>query len=339
MLLQRNEKPTDPTHHTTMTKTLASALMLLVLAALPAAAQDDDATNLRPDWTVGQTATYEFWGKTEKQETAQVFGQERSETTTYVSEGLVKWTVDAVNDDGSATCSMKLERIKFSVLVGEQEPVVLDSENLTGERPAFDGLLTGLVAATIKVNVLPDGSIESVEGLDAMQQAAGPEAIEAELLPEALDFKESASDLATLIAAPAQATPGQTWNTVNTWNHEDVFPDATTLAQWNTTHTFDSLGEIAGVPIATIKTDSDIDIQVDLSQLPEGAPDIDIQITDASGQGEVLFDLSRQEAVARNESMSYTAAVTIAPPRPELPPITIQVVEKNQAQLLRVSED
>ena len=159
------------------------------------------------------------------------------------------------------------------------------------------------------------------------------------MVPEELDFKEAASDLASLISAPAQATPGQTWQSKNTWNHEDVFPNAETLAQWDTTYTLDSIGNIAGVPIATIKTESDIDIQVDLSKLPEQAPDIDVQISEASGKGEILFDLSRHEAVARNDSMSYTASITVTPPKPELPPIVVKVVEKNQSQLLRISEE
>jgi hypothetical protein len=323
-----------------MTKTITPLLLILaLLVALPGVAQDTKPTSLRPQWKVGQSATYEFWGKTQKDETAQILGQEQSETTTFVSEGNVTWRVDSLNDDGTATCTMQLTKLVFTIKAGKNDPITMDSDNPAGDRPAFDNLMSAMTQTPLTVTVAADGTITKVQGIDKMEAAAGAEAQEADIIPEELDFKETASDLATLISAPAEATPGQTWNATNTWNHEDVFPQAETKAKWDTTFTFDSVGVIAGVPIATIKTKSDVDIQVDLSELPEGGPDIDIQISDTSAGGEVLFDLSRNETVARNETMKYTALITVASPRPELPAITVKIVETNQSQLLRVSEE
>lgn len=323
-----------------MTKFSAPLLLILALfVAMPALAQEAAPTNLRPQWAVGQSAKYDFWGKTEKAETAQILGQEQSETTTFISEGQLTWVVNAIDGDGIATCTMQLSTIKFTIKAGENEPITFDSDNPTGERPAFDKLMAAMTQTPLTVTVNADGTIGKVEGIDELTTAAGDEANEADMVPDEIDFKETASELASLISAPAQATPGQTWNATNTWNHEDVFPNAETKAKWDTTFTFDSVGLIAGVPIATIKTKSDVDIQVDLSELPEGAPDIDIQISDTTASGEILFDLSRHETVARNDSMSYTAAITVAPPRPDLPAITVKIVETNQSQLLRVSEE
>lgn len=323
-----------------MKKTFAPLVLILaLLVALPAAAQEVEPANLRPKWTVGQGATYAFWSKKKKDETAQILGQEQSETTTFISEGKVAWRVDTVNEDGSATCTLQFKKIDFTITVGENEPIKMSSDNASGDRPAFDNLMSALTSVPLKVTVNADGTIGKVQGIDELTTAAGDEAVQADIIPDELSFQETASDLATLISAPAQATPGQTWNATNTWNHEDIFPSAETKAKWDTTFTFDSVGEIAGVPIATIKTKSDVAIEVDLSELPEGAPDIDIQISDTSASGEVLFDLSRNETVARNEAMSYTASITVAPPRPDLPAITVKIVETNQSQLLRVSED
>lgn len=322
-----------------MTKLSAPLLLILALfVAMPAVSQDAVPTNLRPSWSVGQSATYEFWGKTEKAETAQILGQEQSETTTFVSEGKVSWVVNAIDDDGVATCTMQLTTIKFTIKAGENEPVSFDSDNPTGERPAFDKLMAAMTQTPLTVTVAADGTIGKIEGIDELTNAAGDEAVEADMVPDEIDFKETASELATLISAPAEASTGQTWNATNTWNHEDVFPNAETKAKWDTTFTFDSVGLIAGVPIATIKTESEVDILVDLSELPDGAPDIDIQISDTSASGEILFDLSRHETVARNDMMSYTASITVSPPRPELPAITVKIVETNQSQLLRVEE-
>ena len=323
-----------------MKNTLTPLLLILALfVAMPTLAQEAAPTNLRPQWVVGQSATYDFWSNTQKDETAQIFGQEQSETTTFVSEGKVTWRVDAVNDDGSTICTMQLKVIKLTIKAGQNEPVAFDSENPAGDNPIFDNLISAMTQTPLTVTVNADGTIDKVEGIEALAAAAGDEAADADIIPEELDFKDTASDLATLIAAPASATPGQTWNTTNIWNHEDVFPEATTKAKWDTTFTFESIGNIADVPIATIKTKSDVDLQVDLSELPEGAPDIDVEISDTSASGEVLFDLSRHEVVARHGVMTYTAAITIAPPRPDLPPITVKIVETNQSQLLRVSEE
>lgn len=323
--------------------TKLSTLLLLILTLFVVApavvAQDAVPTNLRPQWTAGQAATYDFWSKTQKDETAQILGQEKSETTTFISEGKVSWVVNEVNDDGTATCTMQLTLIKFTIKSGENEPITFNSDNPTGDRPVFDSLMAAMTQTPLTVTVNADGTIQKVAGVDELATAAGDEAAEADMIPEEIDFKETASELATLISAPATATTGQTWNATNTWNHEDIFPNAQTQAKWDTTFTFDSLGQIAGVPIATIKTKSDIDILVDLSELPEGAPDIDIQVSDTSASGEVLFDLSRHETVARHDTMTFTAAITVAPPRPELPAITVKIVETSQSQLLRVSEE
>ena len=318
---------------------LLPVLLFAFVFALPAGAQDDKPVDLRPAWEVGQTARYDFWSKMQKEETAELFGQVRSEKTVYLSEGQTTWTVDEVNEDGSAACTMKMVKIKFTITAGEAEPVVFDSENLTGEEPMFDQLITAMVNTPLTVRVNADGTIAAVEGIDELANAAGQEAQDADVVPEELDFKETASELATLIAAPASATPGQTWNAQNTWNQDNLLPGADATAAWDTTFTFASLGQIEGVPIATIDAESDIEIEVDLSELPEETPDIDIQINEAKGAGKIFFDLSRHETVARNDSMMYTAEVTISPPNDEIPPIKIKIVEQSQSQLLRVAEE
>lgn len=326
---------------------VAAAFALLLAFALPgpsvvAQQQDESApkpANLRPQWNEGQAARYHFWSKTQKTESAAIRGQTRDERTTFVTEGEMRWRVDSVQADGSATCTMKLETIKFTITNDDNEPMVIDSENPAGEQAVFESLVAAMVSTPLTVSVNADGSIAGVKGIDQMKNAAGQEARDAEIIPEELDFIETASELATLIAAPAAATPGQTWNTKNKWNHDSVIPGTDTIGQWDTTFTYDGVGEIAGVPIATIKTSSNIDMKVDLSKLPEQSPDIDVQIGDASAKGEILFDLSRHETVARNDSMAYTATITVTPPTNQIPPIQINVTQTSQSQLLRIAEE
>lgn len=340
MATHRGQPRREPIGHTMLKmKNLLCLLAVTLLLVMPAqAVTAEESISLRPRWTVDQSASYEFWGKTEKQETATLLGREQSETTVFVSEGAMDWIVDEVNADGSAICTMRLNKVRFSITSGEQEPMVFDSENPTGDQPVFDDLIAAMVKSPLTVRVNADGTIEEVEGIEAMRTAAGQEAQDADIIPEELDFIETASELATLIAAPDVATVGQIWNAKNTWNHESVLPGADTFGDWDTTFTYESRSAIAGVPIATIKASSDIDLKVDLSKLPEGAPDIDIRINDAVGKGEILFDLSRHETVARHDRMSYTADITVSPPTDRVPPITIKVKEISQSQLLRIGE-
>lgn len=310
-----------------------------LLCVLPAAAQDAEPTSLRPSWEVGRTTTYEFWSKTQKTEDAVIFDQPQNKTTTFYSEGQASWTVDRVNDDGSALCTMKLLKMKFTAEYDGQEPLVLDSENPEGDGNVFDSLLSAMVSTPLTITMKPDGTVESIEGVDALQAAAGQEAQDADVIPEELDFIESATEMATLLSAPEQATVGQTWNAKNTWNHESVIPNIDTKADWDTTYTFASLGQIAGVPIATIKSESRVELKPDLSDLPEGASDVDIRFDSVTATGEALYDLSRNEVVARNKTMTYHATIDITPPTDRVPPIQVKMKETSVSQLLRIAEE
>ncbi|MFO7912926.1 MAG: DUF6263 family protein [Desulfotignum sp.] len=306
-------------------------------AALPSLA--DQPVSLRPQWEDGQTARYTFWTRTQKDEKAAVLDREQAKKTTFVTEGQMTWTVESVNDDGSAACTLKLDKIKFTITAADQPPSVIDSENPDGSQPVFEELVAAMVSTPLQVKVEADGTIAGVEGIEAMKNAAGQQAVEADMVPEEIDFIETASELATLISAPESATPGQTWNTRNTWKHDNIVPGTETFGDWDTTFTYASVGRVAGVPIATIKSTSDIDMKVDLSKLPEQSPDVDVQVQGATGRGEILFDLSRHETVARNDSMTYTATITVTPPNNRVPPININVTETSQSQLLRISEE
>ena len=313
-----------------------------LLVALPVFAKPDaKPTNLRPQWEQGQSVRYAFWSKTLKTESATLAGQTQDEKTTYLTEGETTWKVDSTNPDGTLSCTMTLDKIKFTITSdkNKDKPTIVDSENPDPEQGVFKDLVAAMTQVPIKVTVKADGSIESVSGVDALRQAAGQAVQDADIVPEELDFMESASELATLIAAPASATPGQTWNSKNKWNQNSVIPGTDTLGEWDTTFTYDSVADIAGVPIATIKSKSEIEMKVDLSKLPEQSPDIDVQVQDATAKGEILFDLSRNETVARNDSMSYTATITVTPPTDRIPPIKINVTESSQSQLLRIAEE
>lgn len=317
---------------------LALALALLLVVGLCApAVLGQETVNLRPQWTVGQTATYSFWTRSVKEETAELNGQSETGTTTYLNEGQATWRVDEIADDGSAVCTMSLDSMKVTITPPQGESITVDSANPSGEVPVFDTLLAAMVQNRLKVYVKPDGSIDRIEGVDAMKQAAGEDA--ADSVPDEIDFLETASEMATLIAAPAAAGVGDTWEAQNTWALEEILPgvlNIQTTADFDTTFTLEQLGKVEGVPVASVRFRSVMDVKADLSQLPEGVEDVDVRMGEAASRGELLFDLSRHETIARNDVQSYTVNLTV----PLGPGVNLNATIKqtSTSQVLRISE-
>ena len=315
---------------------LVGALLLCCVLA-PAALGQDPSANLRPQWVVGQTARYQFWTESKKEETAELQGQSQTGTTTYTNEGEVVWRVEQVGDDGSAVCTMSLETMKVTIAPPEGEALAVDSANPTGEIPVFDTLLAAMVQNPLTVYVKPDGSVDRVEGVDAMKQAAGEDA--ADSVPDEIDFIETASELATLIAAPAEAGVGDTWRAQNTWALEDILPGVLNIeatADFDTTFTLEQLGKVEGVPVAAVRFRSVMDVKADLSKLPDGVADVDLRVGDASARGELLFDLSRHETIARNDVQSYTVNLTV--PLGQGLNLNATIKQTSTSQVLRISE-
>jgi len=316
---------------------LAVVLMLLAGVATPAATAQESAVNLRPQWTVGQTARYQFWTESKKEETAELQGQSETGITIYTNEGQVTWRVDEIAADGSAVCTMSLDTMKVTITPPEGEAVSVDSANPNGEIPVFDTLLAAMVNNKLKVYVKVDGSIDRVEGVDAMKQAAGDDS--ADSIPDEIDFIETASELATLIAAPAAAGAGDTWRSQNTWALEDILPGALnieTMADFDTTFTLEQLGKVAGVPVAAVRFRSVMNVKADLSKLPDGVADVDLRVGESSARGELLFDLSRHETIARHDVQSYSVSLTV--PLGQGLNLNATIKQTSTSQVMRLSE-
>jgi hypothetical protein len=68
----------------------------------------------------------------------------------------------------------------------------------------------------------------------------------------------------------------------------------------DTTHTLTSIEEIAGIPVANISSTAKLRIEVDRSKFPQGGPQVDVRLIKGEAVSQVMFDLSRHEAVGRN---------------------------------------
>lgn len=303
------------------------SLAVVVCCLTPAGLAQTAAVNLRPKWEAGQTSRYHFTTTRVQDTTLSAAGRTRRVATTVESEGEVTWRVDRVNADGSYDCSMTLDWMTAGLTGPDGKTQENDSRRASGDTPPIHDLLEAMTGVTLSVSVAPDGRITGVDGVDQMRRdASNPD-----MVPQDLDFIESATDLATLAGAPAQLAIGGTWDAQFKWTHDLGF------IHQEVTYRLTGVEPIAGIPVAMVIGTGSGRLEVDRSQMPKDGPPIDIRLTSSEHQTQVMFDLVRHEAVGRNTVDSRVIDITIRLPTPP-GPVTRHVEETISSQTLRVAE-
>ncbi len=302
---------------------LLPALVVVLLPALTLA-QDAEPLTLRPDWQAGQTSRYAFSTTRVQDTTMSAAGRSQSMSSTMVTEGEVTWRVDQARPDGSYACTMTLDWMTVSLSASTGEERRIDSRRASGEPAPLHQVLKAMVGTPLTVTVQPDGTIASVGGIGAMKSRAPDPA----MIPEELDFIESATDLATLPGVPAEIAPGGTWRSNFRWSHD--------LGHLNHNVTWRVTGieEIDGVPLVGVAAQSTIKLDLDRSEMP-AEPPIDVRMSGSRYDTQVIYDPARHEAVARNSTESRTFDFTIRFPQGTM---TRRLVETITSQTLRISE-
>lgn len=301
------------------------ALIVWMAAAAWAQPSPEEGVDLRPRWKTGQSCRYEIWAQRQRHTTVNMGGQSRQIDVLMETLGQVSWRVEEVRSDGSARCTMTLEWLKVTITGPDGQQQVNDSRQGQGDNEAIHQLIRAMAGVPIGVSVAPDGTIQAVSGTDAIRQRVQIEAT----APEDLDFIETATDLAALPAAPADARAGQRWSARFKWTHEVGF------LHHDVSYTLAGVETVEGVPIADVTSQSKLRLEVDRSQIPADAPPIDVKLLEGSASSQVMFDLIRHEAVGRN-STQQTAIETVV----RLPNQTLQqrIEETIRSQALRIAE-
>ncbi len=307
----------------TTTRPLTLLLPVLLLAAwlapAGAARAEDDGVEIRPDWRQGQAARYEVWSLRQRTQEVSFGGDRQSFEVIMETTAEVSWQVDRVRDDGSAAVTMTYDWIRAEVTMPDGEQMVMDSRQRGDEH----AMLRAIAGTPLDVAVEPDGSIGSVDGVDAIRrQADEPAAV-----PSDEDFHYTASHMATIAASPARLGPGEQWSARLTSGH-----DAGRM-HYDLTYRLAEVGQIAGVGVATVVSEGRLDLEV---EMPEGMPPVDVRLRDASYRGQVMMDLTRREVVGRNvvETSSIELTMDLGGQR-----ATQTMTEHHQSQALRISEE
>lgn len=309
---------------------LAVALVYIVLAP-NASAQDARTYDLRPQWKPGQIARYEIWTSRTQRSTVSLADQKRTTDMNMVSEGEVTWAVDRVKPDGSAECTMTLDWLTLDY-TANGKTLKNDSRKGSGEIESVQALLKAMAGVPLRVSVAADGTVTKVDGTKTMGGRLGAD--QKDMLPEELDFIETASDLATLISAPASVGVGNKWDTKLKWTWSDAPFEG--FMHHDMTYTLAGVEDLAGLPVAMVEGKSKMKLELDRSALPEGMPPSDVKLVKGELQTQIMFDLSRHEAVGRNSTQSTTVDFSI-----KMPSATIsrRLEETLRGQALRIEEE
>ncbi|MEM9914644.1 MAG: DUF6263 family protein [Planctomycetota bacterium] len=292
-----------------------------------------ETIDLRPRWTAGQTSRYEFWNQ--MQQTAEATLGDRSQTTTGTIEveGEVTWTVNKVNADGSSVCTMTLDWMKFTNTPGEGAAMVIDSrKSASADTKVMHELLSAMAEVGLTVEIAPDGHVTAVKGLDKMKNKTS----QPDFIPTELDFEETASDLAAIAYAPQpfayeSSGGGKAWNADFRWEHD--------LGKMNQKWAYElaRVEDIAGVPVAVVTGEGRFKLDPEEPEgRPADAPPINVKLLEGSAESEVLFDLSRHEAVGRHSTVREKVRITVS--FPDGRKFVRVLSEESVGQVIRLSE-
>lgn len=290
-----------------------------------------ETIDLRPQWVEGQTARYEFWNQL--QQTAEATLGDRSQTTsnTIEVEGEVTWAVTKVNADGSSVGTMTLDWMVYRSTPSEGEAIAVDSRrSAAADTEAMHELLSAMAEVGLTIDVAADGHVTRVRGIDKMKAKTS----QPDFVPTELDFEESASDLASIAFAPPpfSADAGKQWKADFRWEHDLGKVDQ----RW--AYELARVEDIAGVPVAVVTGQAKFKLDPeDVEDRPADAPPVNVKLLEGSAESEVLFDLTRHEAVGRHTTSREKVQITVN--FPDGRRFVRTLTEEAVGQVLRLSEE
>ncbi len=319
---------------------VVTAFFLCLFPAVLAPAADtpdanavEQATDLQPHFQAGRKSRYEIWMMRDNRIILPAAGRSQSAGTHIEVKSEVTWLVEKVKPDGGATCVMTIDWISADYTNAAGEKTENDSRRAAGGNEAIHKLVRAMAGVPVRIELAADGSVLSASGAEVLERKIGKEFHP----PNNLDFMESASDLATIIAAPKQTQLKDKWTARNTWNHE--------LGKINVSleQTLVSVEDIAGIPVANVTGRGNLSLEPDITKVfpkellnQAGSPQIDIKLKSGSLNTQVMYDLQRHEAIGRNSTQETQIEIRL---KVKDQTLTESITNTIQSQTLRIEED
>jgi hypothetical protein len=303
-----------------------AVIFALLLGAFTTHAQDTATTyDLSPQFTAGQSARYEFWTQIRQQAKLKIGQRTQDADATQLFTGEMSWAIDRVLLDGGAVATMTIDWVKAEATQGDTT-VVSDSRQGSSDSPALHQLLKAISQVPLTVTMNDDGTIKEIEGMAAMKRKTKAP----DQLPDELEFIETAADLAVLMHGPSQIDVGDTFDADFKWKHELGFMHE----DWR--YTFERVESMNGIEVATVSGQAKLRLEVDESQRPAGAPPLSARLADGDLETQILFDLSRNEVLARTTTRREHIIASVK--LPDGGAFQRDMKEDVTTQLLRIGE-
>jgi len=298
-------------------------IVTLMLSFTLTAHAEDGAIDLRPVWKTGQTARYRINQVEVTTAAIQGLGEPQSSTMEIVVE--TSWEVTEANEDGGGKARMTLDKIVMKMTGGpDAETITVDGSGGDERTQPMDDWINAMTGSPLDVTVGAEGSIDGVSGFEAIKSKAGAAG-------ERLDedyFKEIAMDMAVLVGGAQGVKSGGSWNHRHTSDHRLGKID------YNTTYTVEGVENIAGIPVALVKRQSELKLDPQVPDVGNEAS-VNITVNESSETAQVMVDLSRHEIVGSNSDQVLDLTITISAGGRDF---IRTASEKTSSQLLRISE-
>jgi hypothetical protein len=212
----------------------------------------------------------------------------------------ISWTVQKVNDDGSAVLKQTIDRMRTEVAVNGGETTKIDSaaaENPQGQAATLLPLLKALTGNAFTVTMTPRGDIKDVEVPEAIVEALKnqPGAAQMGDLATPEGFKKLVRQASFIL--PEKLEPGSEWSTTT----ESNFPAVGTQSA-KFTYRYEGPKEVNDKPAErfTVKVETKF-----------AGGETPVEVTTQAADGEVLFnrDAGRLESSSIDQHLKLKITV------------------------------
>jgi hypothetical protein len=255
----------------TPTNVLA-ACGLALLFTLTATAADP----LTWKFTPGLTNRYRMTQDTHLTINSGATGDAKTHTVMTID---ISWTVEKVNDDGSAVLKQQIDRMRIKAETGDAQVAEIDSaskEDPQGQAATLVPLLKALSGNPFTVTMTARGEVKNVEVPEAMVEALKnqPGAAQMGDLATPEGFKKLVGQASFVL--PEKLEPGVTWTAKTEANMPAVGTQTAT-----TTYKYEGPREVDGKQMEVFS--ATLDVKFSGGQIP-------VEITNQESQGEILFN-------------------------------------------------